>query len=216
MIGPFTTAFTPATWRRQSMRHRNHPCGPAGREDRRLDRSKPPRLHFGFIASVSIIGLACKPRSAFQLCEITGVRFPAKAWSKASAARPRKASTDLKDVPWRQPARDNPGCQGSRLTSNVKGRLVCQETNRRGAQRREAGLLHPLCRNNYAFGAGRPSPTNAMGLVRGPRARTRLAQGSPPLSVAALILQLVPQAATLPAVSNSVGGLARPLARPRA
>jgi hypothetical protein len=119
-------------------------------------------LHFGFIASVSIIGLACKPRSAFQLCEITGVRFPAKAWSKASAARPRKASTDLKDVPWRQPASDNLGCHGSRLTSNVKGRLVCQGTNCRGAQRREAGLLHLLCRNSSTFGAGRPSLTNAM------------------------------------------------------
>jgi hypothetical protein len=127
MIRPFTTAFSPATWRRQSMRQRNHPCGLAGREDRRLDRSKPPRLHFSFIASVSIIGLACKPRSSFQLCEIMGVRLPAKAWSKASAARPRKASTDLKDVPWRQPARDNPGCHGSRSTSNVKGRLVCKE-----------------------------------------------------------------------------------------
>jgi hypothetical protein len=167
MIRPFTTAFAPATWRRQSMRQRNHPCGPAGREDRRLDRSKPPRLHFGFIASVSIIGLACKPRSAFQLCEITGARFPAKPWSKASAARPRKASTDLKDVPWRQPARDNPGCHGSRLTSNVKGRLVCQGTNCRGVQRREAGLLHLLCWDRSAFGAVRPSPTNAMAWSRG-------------------------------------------------
>lgn len=167
MIRPFTTAFAPATWRRQSMRQRNHPRGPAGREDRRLDRSKPPRVHFGFIASVSIIGLACKPRSAFQLCEIMGVRLPAKTWSKASVARPRKASTDLKDVPWRQPARDNPGCHGSRSTSNVKGRLVCQGTNCRGAQRREAGLLHLLCRNSFAFGAGRPSPTNAMAWSRG-------------------------------------------------
>ena len=162
MIRAFTTAFAPATWRRQSMRQRNHPSGPAGREDRRLDRSKPPRVHFGFIASVSIIGLACKPRSAFQLCEIMGVRLPAKTWSKASVAKPRKASTDLKDVPWRQPARDNPGCHGSRSTSNVKGRLVCQGTNCRGAQRRQAGLLHLLCRNSSAFGAGRPSLTNAM------------------------------------------------------
>jgi hypothetical protein len=32
--------------------------------------------HIGFIASVSIMGLACKPRSAFQLGEIKGVRFP--------------------------------------------------------------------------------------------------------------------------------------------
>jgi hypothetical protein len=123
-----------------------------------------PRPHFDFIASVSIIGLACKPRSAFQLCEIMGVRSPAKAWSKASA---RKASTDLKDVPWRQPARDNPGCHGSRPTSNVKGRLVCQGTNCRGAQRRQAGLLHLLCRNSSAFGAGRSSPTNAMAWSRG-------------------------------------------------
>jgi len=56
--------------------------------------SKVPRLHIGFIASVSIIGLACKPRSGFQLCEFKGVRFPAKASSKASAAPPRNASGD--------------------------------------------------------------------------------------------------------------------------
>jgi len=52
------------------------------------------RLHarIGFIASVSIIGLACKPRSGYQMCEFKVVRIPAKAWSKASEATPRKAS----------------------------------------------------------------------------------------------------------------------------
>jgi hypothetical protein len=30
------------------MRQRNHPCGPAGRKDRRRDRGKAPRLHNGF------------------------------------------------------------------------------------------------------------------------------------------------------------------------
>src|ERR1700731_837687 len=78
------------------------------------------RLHastFGFIASVSIIGLACKPRSGFQLGEFKGARFPAKAWSKPSAATLRKACLEMKGVPWRQPARGDPSCHGSRLTS---------------------------------------------------------------------------------------------------
>jgi hypothetical protein len=77
-------------------------------------------MHIGFIASVSIIGLACKPRSGFQLCEFKGVRFPAKAWSKASAAPPRNACLEMKGIPWRQPARDDPGWHGSRLTSNME------------------------------------------------------------------------------------------------
>ncbi|MGC2834886.1 MAG: hypothetical protein WA238_12245, partial [Methylocella sp.] len=40
------------------------------------------RLHrppIGFIASVSIIGLACKPQSGFQSREFKEVRIPAKA-----------------------------------------------------------------------------------------------------------------------------------------
>jgi len=90
------------------------------RKDRRQDRSKVPCPHIGFIASVSIIGLACKPRSAFQLCEIKGVRFPANAWSIAAATL-QKACLEMKGVPRRQATRNNPSWRRTRLTSNVKG-----------------------------------------------------------------------------------------------
>jgi hypothetical protein len=157
-------------------------------------------LHFGFIASVSIIGLACKPRSAFQLCEIMGVRLPAKAWSKASAAWPRKASTDLKDVPWRQPARDNPGCHGGRSTSNVKGRLVCQGTNCRGAQRRQAG--YSICCAGTVPHLAHAAPRLLMRWL-GPRASSN----NPPRTGIAPALRGRPHFAASPSSCDSPGRL---------
>jgi hypothetical protein len=86
--------------------------GPPSRPD------EAPRPHIGFIASVSIIGLACKPRSGFQLREIKGVRFPAKAWSKPSTATLRKACPEMKGVPSGNPQETTPVV--SRLTSKMK------------------------------------------------------------------------------------------------
>jgi hypothetical protein len=116
------------------------------------------RLHawpIGFIASVSIIGLACKPRSGFQLCEIKGVKFPANAWSKAPAATLRKARLEMKGVLWRQPAKDNSSCHGSRLTSNMRGRWPRNHLSRRPTARSQAA---PSARQAHHHWRGRHLP----------------------------------------------------------
>jgi hypothetical protein len=108
---------------------------------------KAPRLHSGFVASVSIIRMACKPWREFQSC-VMGAKFLAKAWSKASAARPRKACMGLKGLLRQQPAKDNPSCRDSRI-----GRLVCDSILAKTPKREHAALLHLLDRNRSATGA---------------------------------------------------------------
>jgi hypothetical protein len=81
------------------MRHETTLADPPGARTAVKTGARLHRPRIGLIASVSIIGLACKPWSGFQLGEIEGVRFPAKAWSKASAATLRKARLEMTGVP---------------------------------------------------------------------------------------------------------------------
>jgi len=97
---------------------------------------------------------------------------------------PKNACLEMKGIPWRQRARDDPGWHGSRLTSNMKRGVVSQrptERSRGSPPTRRRALRHWRRRHLPQYD----------GLVRGLRVTNCLAQGLPPLSGAALVLQLV-------------------------
>jgi hypothetical protein len=177
------------------------------------------RLHtplpIGFIASVSIIGLACKPRSGFQLWEIKGVRFPAKAWGRTPAATLRKACLTMNGIPWRKPASDNPSSHGGRLTSYMRGAAGWSRNHlsRRPTASSQVtpsawqGALH------HWRGCHLPTTTAGSGCFEYENASRRNCpafRANPGFAARPL------RPATLPAVKNAVNKVARPLARPRA
>jgi hypothetical protein len=115
------------------------------------------------------------------------VRFPAKAWSKVPAATPRKACLEMKGVPWRQPASDDPSWQPVDF-KHEGGVWFAKDTfveMANGAQPR-----HPF-RQARTASALAPAACLIRWLGPGASRRTPLGAGIAPISGAALVLQLV-------------------------